>query len=469
VSVVNRAAFILGLVLACDRGAPADATSSSAAVEEPKPTPSASANVDPAPVVPVVVEPQPAAPETPSLVPRTIGKASDVLTATLAVLENPASTAPPDLEKRAWAHYKAKEFHEAGEAFALLTKLDPAGWKHPFNAACAATQRGELERAQVFLIEALRRDPAAREKARRDDDLYDMRTRPWFAELIDADAATLAAWEIREPPPLEFLPYPPGTASIAIRDVRATPSKKSSLPNASTELDVSFEVEKLIAGDPDSFRLLSTCKNGDRYLHFESVLEARDDKIAPQTSKRLEKTIYTNAWPLPRVLDLCELDFVGQPIHVRAPYRSIARVCVNQGQVSEGACPDFERRVEEEVRVSEISLDVKRGEFDPAVVSLTLFVEYVFGRRPDRDQFLQATLDCDVGGKQIEQELSLIGVPTLALPGDSYQSLTYGRLDDEPTRCEIEFFRVRSGPKYIASIPRHCYRDGQVQPGPCAP
>jgi hypothetical protein len=91
----------------------------------------------------------------------------------------------------------------------------------------------------------------------------------------------------------------------------------------------------------------------------------------------------------------------------------------------------------------------------------------VFGRRPDYDGYLSATVGCEVGGKRVEQEISLGATATFALPGDSYQSLGYGRLDDEPTRCEIEFFRSRNGPKYIPSIPSYCYQDGELRPGPC--
>src|SRR5690606_2454633 len=120
------------------------------------------------------------------------GKASDALTAILTGITLPASPDIAAIEKQAWAHYKAEEFHEAAEAFAMLTKLDTEVWKHPFNAACAAAKRLEVERAQVFLVEALRRgDQATRRKAGRDDDLVPLSVHPWFEELLAADSAGL--------------------------------------------------------------------------------------------------------------------------------------------------------------------------------------------------------------------------------------------------------------------------------------
>jgi hypothetical protein len=413
-------------------------------------------------------QPEPEA--KPAVVPSSgyYGKAADELAAIYASLE-PSSASPEATGKQAWAHYKAEEFHEAGQAFARLTRLEPDVWKHPFNAACAAARRSDLDRAQVFLVEALRRGgDEVRAKARKDGDLDLLRRRDDFEGLMSAGPDELAAWEIREPS-FELEPYPAGQAALVVHELGATVIPASAERYSAEDIAVTLKVERTKSSSED-YRVVVTCKSRGQYLYHSVRLDADERKLPVGETATFELDLFNVGWVGSRSLSHCEVNVAGRGARdYDGRYRLIASYCALHGQVSKGSCADFERpghRTDELVEVgAEVLIDAigQRPRFD-------VWAAFELGARPDFMRGLSATITCKVGGKTKAQSVYIPHVSGLELarPGETVQVLSSLFFDERPTWCQVEYFRARHGPRDMASVPTHCYENGQLEPRSCS-
>ncbi|HLT38059.1 MAG TPA: hypothetical protein VK034_17355 [Enhygromyxa sp.] len=481
--------FALALSLACDRfdfeglkpeqAEPAEpaktdepeeavvvAPTEPSASESPtvEPSPSEAPAVEPSPSEAPAVEPAAVEPAGAGKLPPMVGNAQQVLAALLAGIEVPEAAVKKDIRKRAWEDYLDYRYHDAGEGFALLTKLDPKSWEFPFAAARAAAGREEMERAQVFLVEALLRGGTeARDKANKEPTLRATRKLPWFADLIAADPAGLAAWEIREPPPLVISPYPPGESPVAIRNVEIASLPPGSKPHDPTKLKVAFDVEKLVADGAFWGMMITTCKVGDRYLHDEGyiVLDIRDYAVGQ--SKQIEAIVHDREWNEPRTFDMCEVEVIDQISTPSREYRWVARYCWTSAGTHEGPCPDFVRPVTDDIQVTRVSVQPRLYEAEPGV-----FIEWVYGRRPDRDTHLSVGFDCEVEGRQFKGVAVVHRTSDFGRPGSAMQASTMLSLNRrDPTRCDLEIYRGQGGPRDIPAGSRHCYEQGKTRAGRC--
>lgn len=480
---------VLSLSLACDGlelGPKADkadkaeevatpSTEPATQVDEAKPPESndAVAPSQPSPSEPAAIEPSPSElPAEPAAIdpaarkppPPMVGNAQQVLATLLAGIEVPDGAVIKDIKKRAWEDYLDYGYHEAGEAFALLTKLDPKSWVFPFTAARAAAGRGEMERAQVFLVEALLRGGTeARDKANKEPTLRETRKLPWFADLIAADPIALAAWEIREPPPLVIRPYDAGTAPVAIRNVEITSVPPSSKAHEQTKLQVVFDIETLGAPGAHTDAVIATCKVGDRYLHDEVHIGYSDGDLATGQRKRVDVTMHDQEWNEPRSFDMCEVEVIGRAGAPAPDYRLIAQYCWTSAGVREGACSDFARPATDDIQITRVSVQPKLYGPEPGV-----FVEWIFGRRPDRDTHLAVHFVCEAEGRQIDSVAVVHRSADFGRPGSAMQASTMLHLDGrEATRCDLEVYRSRGGPRDIPAASRYCYEQGKTRPGRC--
>jgi hypothetical protein len=158
---------------------PAIAATADAPAKPTKPTPTTviaepdSPSVDPTP------PPLPAPSEFDELLVRLIGA------------PQPAAAGEPsvdEMNKAAWADYKAKRYPLAVAQFARVAARDPA-WKHAHNMACAFALAGEVDDARVALAESIRRGgEAAKASAKKDSDLAAVRKLDWFAPLLAGES-----------------------------------------------------------------------------------------------------------------------------------------------------------------------------------------------------------------------------------------------------------------------------------------
>ena len=82
-----------------------------------------------------------------------------------------------------FAELKKESFTDAAAWFQKATDAG-AGWKHPYNLACARS-RGGLDDTQAALELAIERGGAtARKKAATDDDLKALRGQEWFVAAV---------------------------------------------------------------------------------------------------------------------------------------------------------------------------------------------------------------------------------------------------------------------------------------------
>lgn len=396
------------------------------------------------------------------------GMAADELAAIYASLE-PSSASLDAIDKQAWAHYQAKEFHEAGQTFAQLAQLEPVIWKHPYNAACAAALRSDFDRAQVFLVEALRRGgDEVRAKARSDRDLGYLRKRDYFEVLLSAGPEELAAWEIREPS-FDLEPYPAGEAALVIHELGAKVVPARGGRYFAEDLAATLKVERTKSSS-EEYRIAVTCKSHGQYLHHSVGLDADERKLPVGSTETFELALFNVGWLGSRSLGHCEIKVGGRgDLDYDARYRIIASYCAVQGQVSAGPCADFERprhRTEVVVEVgAEILIDAigQRPRFD-------VWTAFELGARPDFMRGLTATITCKVGGKTEAQAVFIPSVSGLELarPGETVQVLSSLFFDERPAWCQVEYFRDRHGPRDLASVPTYCYENGQLEPRSCS-
>jgi hypothetical protein len=446
-------------------GARAPEPSEAAVIAPTQPSPSESPASEPSPSEPPTVEPAISEPVGDHKAPPPmVGNAQKVLVALLAEIEVPQAAVKKDIKKRAWEDYLGYRYHEAGEGFALLTKLDPKSWEFPFTAARAAAGRLEMERAQVFLVEALLRGGTeARDKANKEPTLRATRKLPWFADLISADPAGLAAWEIREPPPLVIGSYEPGASPVGVRNVEIAAIEPSTKAYDSTKLRIAFDVEKLVAAGTYTGTLITTCKVGDRYLHDEVYIDLDDRRLPVDHSRRIETTRHDQEWNEPRSFDMCEVELIGWVGDPIPEYRWITRYCWTSAGVREGACSDFARPVTDDIEVTRVSVQPKVYENEPGV-----FIEWVSGRRPDRDARLAVHYVCEAEGRQIDSVEVFRRVADFARPGSALRASAMLQLRDrQPTRCDLEILRSSGGPRYIPSGALYCYEQGKTRAGRC--
>jgi hypothetical protein len=321
-----------------------------------------------------------------------------------------------------------------------------------------------MERAQVFLVEALLRGgQPAYDKAKKEPTLRETRKLPWFADLIAADPAALAAWEIREPPPIVITPYEPGAAPVAIRNVDIAVLPPSGKAHEQTKLRVGFDIEKLVPAGAYTGMLITTCRFGDRYLHDEVYIGLDDRDFAAGKSKRVDQSMQDQEWNEPRSFDMCEVELLGWVAAPSADYRRIAQYCWTSAGASEGACSNFARPVTDDIQVTRVSVQPNLYEKTPGV-----FVEWVYGRRPDRDTHLAVYFACEAEGRQIDSVAVVHRDSNFGRPGSTMQASTMLYLHDrEPTRCDLEIVRGQGGPRNIPSASRYCYEQGKTRAGRC--
>jgi hypothetical protein len=487
-SWLHRASLALVLLVGCDRGSRAtpdaqDEKQAEAVPATPGPAPAqvagdasseshagsseatVSPKAEPAPGVP----PEPAA--KPAVEPSSgyYGNAADELAAIYASLA-PSSASAEAIGKQAWAHHKAEEFHEAGQAFARLTQLEPEVWKHPFNAACAAVLRSDLDRAQVFLVEALRRGgDEVRAKARKDGDLDSLRRRDDFELLMSAGPDELATWEIREPS-FELEPYPAGEAALVIHELGAKAMPPASAGRYYAEhIAVTLKVERTKSSS-ENYRVAATCKSRGQYLHHSVRLEADERKLPVGKTETFALDLFNVAWIGSRSLGHCEIHVAGRGDRdYDGRYRLIASYCASNGEINPGACTDFERpshRLDAVVEVgAEILIDAigQRPRFD-------VWTAFELGARPDFMRGLSATITCKVGGEITAEPVYIPHVSSLELgrPGETVQILSSLFFDERPTWCQVEYFRTRHGPRDMGSVPTYCFEQGQLEPRSCS-
>lgn len=85
-----------------------------------------------------------------------------------------------------FAGLEAKSYDDAAKHFGSMTAVDGADWKGPFNMACALSLGGKKDQARLALEEAfVRGGDFAKNKAKKDKDLDNVRGEAWFAELLE--------------------------------------------------------------------------------------------------------------------------------------------------------------------------------------------------------------------------------------------------------------------------------------------
>lgn len=445
--------FSLALTAGCDwlsedqpetNSAPADSANPAPKEKEGPSTPPSSTSETP----PKKAEPQ----------LKYYGKAADELKALYASLE-PSTKTPAELSKEAWRLYKDKKFHEAMVAFARLSQLEPEPWKHPYNAACAAAGRSEVDRAQFFLTEAIRRGgDVVREKARGDQDLDALRARDYFGALIGASETELAGWEIREPN-FGLKPFAPQDAGLAIHEVSAKPLPPTTNWYSSDSLEISFKLTRG-KGANDRYDVASTCKSHGRYLRDRSTLTLKEVLDEVQT---VNVEAFGNAWNGSRDLTHCEMRLVES--RFREVDRQLASYCFHDGAVADGTCQDFDLPRHREIVVAEFFANAMPDQISgrPRV---DIWVALELGYRPDFLKGLTAAVRCKVGGKVISRELPAGGAD-LARPGETYQKMLSTSFDKLPQWCEVEYFLRAFGPRVLPEVPTYCHIDGALLPYAC--
>jgi hypothetical protein len=451
---------------------PAPAQAPVEASSEKSPPGSGEANAEPAAAV--QPEPESAVQPNPAVEPAVepasgyYGNAADELAIIYASLE-PSSASAEDIGKQAWAHHKADEFHEAGQAFARLTQLEPEVWKHPFNAACMAVLRADFDRAQVFLVEALRRGgDEVRAKARKDGDLDQLRKRDYFEVLMRAGSDELATWEIREPS-FELETYPAGEAAIVIHELSAKVMPPSAGRYYAGNIAAKLKVERTKSSN-DIFHVTVTCKSNGQYLYHSVSLDVAEHKLPVGKTETFELELFNVGWVGSRSVSHCEINVAGRDErNYEGRSRLIATYCALQGQVSGGTCADFERPSHRTDEVVEVGAEILIDEIGQSP-RFDVWTAFELGARPDFLRGLSATITCKVGGKTEAQPvyISHVGQLQLARPGESVQVLSSLFFDERPTWCQVEYFLRRHGPRDMVSVPTYCYENGQLEPRSCS-
>ncbi len=298
------------------------------------------------------------------------------------VLDEKAAAA---LETLAWRQYRAGNYAEASSSFEVLSTYFNDAWKYPFNAACAASLGGDLERAFLFLRIARGRSPAAvLKKAEKDADLTALRASPHWQAWLDDDHKVESSPSSAGAPsdsPENAKPVPAAdtnadaTAKVGgeIRVLSLDASFRSS-GTSDRPAGLVFDLDLELTGESASqINATALCKIGDDYVWgWSANADPRTGLVGSQNGKRLTQTalsVLTSArCPADLSLDACTVVVRRKDRTLQTPIAEFctrgegpatAGACTNHAATPKGANAEFEiRSVAIDATQRPISLDV---------------------------------------------------------------------------------------------------------------
>lgn len=429
---------------------------------------------------------KPATPATPSDEPESDESKTPEVAPMPELVPQLVSESIEELEARAWKHYRAEQWEAAGAAFVQLAERMPTVWKHPYNAACTAALRNDYGAAQLALVDAFRRGgDAARNKAKRDDDLVGLRTRSWWPELLAADDAQLAVWRLREDLPApkpdtdgsdnvkpspdtpmvsRLTPYGPGESPVEIRDLKAEIAAPYGGSSA-WRLNATFDVDKREAWIGGAW-LLTTCEADGRYFAANNFLDLRDVLFAVGRSRSFEIHAFSEVFT--RELHewkRCELRFIHIP-DVDTGGRVISEACTDGKTLQPGPCKDFQR-------VSATKLEARitsRVMTDTARKVVWAYAELGAGGGPRPSERYHINYDCNVEGRRVKGALALLtpGRYDFMAPGEVMQGQVLIDVGGVPDGCELVLGRTCCDQGQDTGIAPVCATAAGQTAGPCA-